>query len=246
MKIAIDAAKFTSEEANQLRKAMATFRSKGISGLLQEKMVGRMIDAWFDPISPSAVSTRSRVSANMASPRAMRRASPTSFTCRAGCKWKYPAAFACRLLNSQPMGFYAPAQIVRDAKEHGVEVLRVDVNHSIGIARWKWAPLRLGLSAAGSTATLRANSRRSALEGCEAVAVSLPAPHVREAAPAAECRCTRSSGWRRRTRSGRSARSAGSDMGLGALKRRRNCLCSSPPKSVARGGTKLRSCPRCR
>ena len=45
-------------------------------------------------------------------------------------KWKYPAAFACALLNSQPMGFYAPAQIVRDAREHGVEVRAVDVNHS--------------------------------------------------------------------------------------------------------------------
>ena len=45
-------------------------------------------------------------------------------------KWKYPAAFACALLNSQPMGFYAPAQIVRDAREHGVEVREVDVNAS--------------------------------------------------------------------------------------------------------------------
>jgi error-prone DNA polymerase len=45
-------------------------------------------------------------------------------------KWKYPAAFACALLNSQPMGFYAPAQIVRDAREHGVEVRAVDVNAS--------------------------------------------------------------------------------------------------------------------
>jgi error-prone DNA polymerase len=45
-------------------------------------------------------------------------------------KCHYPAAFACALLNSQPMGFYAPAQIVRDAKEHGVAVLPVDVNFS--------------------------------------------------------------------------------------------------------------------
>src|SRR6185503_19127568 len=45
-------------------------------------------------------------------------------------KWRYPAAFACALLNSQPMGFYAPAQIVRDARDHGVEVRPVDVNCS--------------------------------------------------------------------------------------------------------------------
>ena len=52
------------------------------------------------------------------------------FTCRAWLKRHHPAAFCAALLNSQPMGFYAPAQIVRDAKEHGVEVRPVDVNES--------------------------------------------------------------------------------------------------------------------
>jgi error-prone DNA polymerase len=84
MKIAIDAARFSAAEANQLRKAMATFRSKGNIELLQEKMVGRMVERGYDPISPSAVSTRSRASANTAFPKATRRASPTSSTCRAG------------------------------------------------------------------------------------------------------------------------------------------------------------------
>jgi error-prone DNA polymerase len=60
-------------------------------------------------------------------------------------KWKYPAAFACGLLNSQPMGFYAPAQIVRDAREHGVEVLPVDVNHSDWDCTLEGGALRLGL-----------------------------------------------------------------------------------------------------
>src|SRR3546814_7289036 len=45
-------------------------------------------------------------------------------------KCRYPAVFACALLNAQPMGFYAPAQIVRDAREHGVEVRPADINHS--------------------------------------------------------------------------------------------------------------------
>ena len=60
-------------------------------------------------------------------------------------KWKYPAAFACALLNSQPMGFYAPAQIVRDAREHGVEVREVDVNHSDWDCTMEAGAMRLGL-----------------------------------------------------------------------------------------------------
>ncbi len=51
-------------------------------------------------------------------------------------KCRYPDVFACALLKAQPMGFYAPAQIVRDAREHGVEVREVDVNFSTGTARW--------------------------------------------------------------------------------------------------------------
>ena len=63
-------------------------------------------------------------------------------------KCHYPAAFACALLNSQPMGFYAPAQIVRDAREHGVEVRAVDVNHSDWDCTLEPGCQTLGLSAA--------------------------------------------------------------------------------------------------
>src|SRR3954452_12730715 len=59
--------------------------------------------------------------------------------------WRYPDAFACGLLNSQRMGFYAPAQIVRDAREHGVEVSEVDVNHSDWDCTLEDGALRLGL-----------------------------------------------------------------------------------------------------
>src|SRR5205823_1486749 len=60
-------------------------------------------------------------------------------------KLHYPAAFACALLNSQPMGFYAPAQIVRDAREHGVEVREVDVNCSDWDCALEEGAMRLGL-----------------------------------------------------------------------------------------------------
>jgi error-prone DNA polymerase len=130
MKIAIDAAKFTANEANQLRKAMATFRSKGNIGALEEKMVGRMIDRGYDSEFAQRCFDQIKGFGEYGFPESH----ATSFAHLAyvssWLKLHYPAAFAGALLNSQPMGFYAPAQIVRDAREHGVEVREIDVNHS--------------------------------------------------------------------------------------------------------------------
>ena len=80
--------------------------------------------------SPSAASARSRASASTASPRATRRASRCSSTSRRGSSGTTRTRSAPRILNSQPMGFYQPAQLVRDAREHGVEVRHPDVNAS--------------------------------------------------------------------------------------------------------------------
>ena len=146
MKIALDAAKFSSDEANQLRKAMATFRSqREHRGARRTRWSGGWSSAATTPTSPSAASTRSRASANMASPKATRRASRTSSTCRAGSSGNIRRPSPAALLNSQPMGFYAPAQIVRDAREHGVEVREVDVNHSDWDCTLEDGALRLGL-----------------------------------------------------------------------------------------------------
>lgn len=83
------------------------------------------------PASPAATSTRSRASA----PNRFPESHATSFAklvyVSSYIKCRHPAAFAAALLNSQPMGFYAPAQIVRDAQEHGVESRPIDVNHSV-------------------------------------------------------------------------------------------------------------------
>ena len=81
-------------------------------------------------ISPSAASSRSRASAATAFPKAMPQSFARLVYVSAWIKCHHPAVFACALLNSQPMGFYAPAQIVRDAREHDVEVRPVDVNAS--------------------------------------------------------------------------------------------------------------------
>jgi error-prone DNA polymerase len=130
MKIALDAARFTSEEANKLRKAMATFRSKGNIGELEEMMVGRMIGRGYDRDFAQRCFDQIKGFGEYGFPESHAASFAHLVYVSSWLKWKYPAAFACALLNSQPMGFYAPAQIVRDAREHGVEVREVDVNHS--------------------------------------------------------------------------------------------------------------------
>src|SRR4051795_13427131 len=130
MKIALDAAKFSSEEANQLRKAMATFRSKGNIEVLQDKMVGRMVERGYDPDFAQRCFDQIKGFGEYGFPESHAASFAHLVYVSSWLRWKYPAAFACALLNSQPMGFYAPAQIVRDAREHGVEVREVDVNHS--------------------------------------------------------------------------------------------------------------------
>jgi len=130
MKIAIDAAKFTPSEANQLRKAMATFRSKGKIETLEEQMVGRMVARGYDPDFAQRCFDQIKGFGEYGFPESHAASFAHLVYVSSWLKWRYPAAFACALLNSQPMGFYAPAQIVRDVREHGVEVREVDVNHS--------------------------------------------------------------------------------------------------------------------
>ena len=145
MKIALDAAKFSPAEANQLRKAMATFRSRGTIELLQDKMVGRMVERGYDPDFAQRCFDQIKGFGEYGFPESHAASFAHLVYVSSWIKWKYPAAFACALLNSQPMGFYAPAQIVRDAREHGVEVRPVDVNHSEWDSVLEGGVLRLGL-----------------------------------------------------------------------------------------------------
>ncbi|MEO6225339.1 MAG: error-prone DNA polymerase [Sphingomicrobium sp.] len=130
MKIALDAARFTAAEANQLRKAMATFRSRGTIETLQDKMVGRMVERGYDPDFAQRCFDQIKGFGEYGFPESHAASFAHLVYVSSWLKWKYPAAFAAGLLNSQPMGFYAPAQIVRDARDHGVEVREVDVNCS--------------------------------------------------------------------------------------------------------------------
>ncbi|MBU2341814.1 MAG: error-prone DNA polymerase, partial [Alphaproteobacteria bacterium] len=132
MKIALDAARFSPLEANRLRKAMATFRSRGMVDELQDMMVERMVTRGYDRDFAQRCFNQIRGFGEYGFPESHAASFAHLVYISSWLKCHFPAAFGCALLNSQPMGFYAPAQIVRDAREHGVEVLPADVNFS----RW--------------------------------------------------------------------------------------------------------------
>ncbi|HSG56703.1 MAG TPA: error-prone DNA polymerase, partial [Paracoccaceae bacterium] len=131
MKIALDAAKFSGLEANRLRKAMATFRSRGMVDELQDMMVERMVARGYDRDFAQRCFNQIRGFGEYGFPESHAASFAHLVYVSSWLKCHFPAAFACGLLNSQPMGFYAPAQIVRDAREHAVAVLPVDVNCSV-------------------------------------------------------------------------------------------------------------------
>lgn len=130
MKIAMVAAEFSTEEANQLRKAMATFRSRGTIGTLENKMVSRMIRRGYDPEFAQRCFNQIKGFGDYGFPESHAASFAHLVYVSSWIKCHYPDVFCVALLNSQPMGFYAPAQIVRDARAHKVQVRPVDVNYS--------------------------------------------------------------------------------------------------------------------
>jgi error-prone DNA polymerase len=130
MRIAMEAARFNGQEVNELRKAMATFRSRGTIGLLEQKMIGRMVQRGYDPEFATRCFNQIKGFGEYGFPESHAASFALLVYVSAWLKCHYPAAFCAALLNSQPMGFYAPAQLVRDARDHGVEVRGVDVNIS--------------------------------------------------------------------------------------------------------------------
>ena len=130
MKIAIVAAGFTPAEADGLRRAMATFRRAGTIHNFQTKMVDGMTARGYQREFAERCFKQIEGFGEYGFPESHAASFALLVYVSAWLKYHYPAVFAAALLNSQPMGFYAPAQIVRDAREHGVEVRAVDVNHS--------------------------------------------------------------------------------------------------------------------
>ena len=130
MRLAMEAAQFTPDEADALRRAMATFRRRGTLGQLKEKMVGRMVARGYEPALAERCFRQIEGFGDYGFPESHAASFALLAYVSSWLKCHHPDAFACALLNAQPMGFYAPAQIVRDAREHGVEVLPADVNAS--------------------------------------------------------------------------------------------------------------------
>jgi error-prone DNA polymerase len=130
MRIAIEAAKFTSEEANGLRRAMATFRNVGTIGKFESKMVNNMIDRGYDPAFAKSCFDQIKGFGSYGFPESHAASFAQLVYVSSWLKHFHPDAFCCGLLNSQPMGFYAPAQIVGDARKNGVEVREIDVSYS--------------------------------------------------------------------------------------------------------------------
>ncbi|WP_332811087.1 error-prone DNA polymerase, partial [Sphingomonas sp.] len=131
MNLAMVAAKFTDPEANGLRRAMATFRNVGTIGNYEQMMVGRMIARGYEPAFAQRCFEQIKGFGSYGFPESHAASFAKLVYVSSWLKCHHPAIFAAALLNSQPMGFYAPAQIVREAQENGgVEPRPIDVNSS--------------------------------------------------------------------------------------------------------------------
>ncbi len=130
MKIAIVGAGFTPSEADSLRRAMATFRRFGEIHRFRTRFIDGMMRRGYTHDFAERCFKQIEGFADYGFPESHAASFALLVYVSSWLKRHYPAAFAAALLNSQPMGFYAPAQIVRDARDHGVEVRPADVNHS--------------------------------------------------------------------------------------------------------------------
>lgn len=133
MRIAMEAAKFSPADASALRKSMGTFRGDGDLAKYENKMVGTMIERGYDPAFARNCFEQIKGFGSYGFPESHAISFARLVYISSWIKCHHPAVFACALLNSQPMGFYAPAQLVRDAQEspQKVEVRPIDVNHSV-------------------------------------------------------------------------------------------------------------------
>ncbi|HZG25583.1 MAG TPA: error-prone DNA polymerase, partial [Chitinophagaceae bacterium] len=130
MKIAIVAAGFTPSEADELRRSMATFKLKGMVTQFEEKLIRGMTSRGYELDYAKRVFKQLEGFGSYGFPESHAASFALLVYVSSWVKCFYPDVFAAALLNSMPMGFYQPAQIVSDARKHGVEVRPVDINHS--------------------------------------------------------------------------------------------------------------------
>ncbi len=130
MQIAVVGAGFSAEEADHLRRSLASFRRMGTIGIFREKFINGMLGNGYGLELTERCFSQIEGFADYGFPESHAAAFAMLAYVSAWLKCHHPAVFACALLNSQPMGFYAPAQIVRDAREHNVETRPICVNRS--------------------------------------------------------------------------------------------------------------------
>lgn len=130
LQIAMVGAGYTAEEADQLRRSLASFRRMGTIGQHKRKFIDGMLANGYSPEIAERCFGQIEGFADYGFPESHAAAFAMLTYVSSWLKCRHPAIFACALLNAQPMGFYAPAQIVRDVREHGVEIRPVCVNNS--------------------------------------------------------------------------------------------------------------------
>ena len=130
MQIAITAAKFTPDEADGLRRAMATFRHNGTVHLFRDKFINGMTTRGYDRDFAENCFGQIEGFGEYGFPESHAASFALLVYASAWIKCRYPEVFCAAIINSQPMGFYQPAQLVRDARQHGVEIRAADVNCS--------------------------------------------------------------------------------------------------------------------
>ena len=150
MRVAIECAGFTASEADLLRRAMATFKLTGGVSHFRDKLIEGMVARGYERHFAEKTFKQIEGFGSYGFPESHAASFALIAYASSWVKCHHPDAFCAALLNAQPMGFYAPAQIVRDARQHGVEVRPIDVNYS----RWdctleptggKYLAVRLGL-----------------------------------------------------------------------------------------------------
>jgi error-prone DNA polymerase len=176
MRLAIEAARFSPEEANGLRRSMATFKNQGDVGVYGEKFVQGMVRRGYDPDFAQRCFKQIEGFGSYGFPESHAVSFALLVYASAWIKRWYPDVFCAALINSQPMGFYQPAQLVRDARDHGVEVRPPDVL----LSDWDctlegegggWKAVRLGLR---QVRGLKEKEIEQLMEAREAGARTLP------------------------------------------------------------------------
>ena len=150
MRLAIEAALFTPDEANGLRRAMATFRNYGNLSTYRDKFVGGMTARGYDQSFAERCFKQIEGFGSYGFPESHAISFAILVYASAWLRWAHPDAFLAAILNSQPMGFYQPAQLVRDGRDHGVTVLPPDVlmsdwDSTLEAGEGRLRPVRLGL-----------------------------------------------------------------------------------------------------